>query len=411
MTSRAQTPSTFPLVALLTLAFAIFVNISVEMLPMGLLLPMSRDLGVGEGAIGLLVTVFAGAVVVTSTTLVHLTRRVPRHVLVITVLVVFGVVNLLTAAVPEYWMVVALRVVAGLAHGVFWTVVGAYAAYLVPKEELGRAVGITSAGGSLAFVLGLPLSTLLGQALGWRWSFAVFGIACLLGAVLVRRMLPAVDHLPAVATTETGSVALPQREPGRSAVGVAVAVSATAVVMLGQYAFYTYVTPYLVERVELPEVWLSPALLSYGLMGALAVAVVSVWLGRRPFAGAVGCMVVMAIVCVVLSATDVLSVAFAAVLLWGLAMGALPPLLQTRMLQASPTRMLQTSTAWYTTGFNVGIGGGALLGAVVYDAVGIEALPAVLLGAVVIGLVLVLADGARLARLRRAHVRADGVSE
>lgn len=402
MTTPRQTSSTFPLVALLTLAFAIFVNISVEMLPMGLLLPMSRDLGVGDGAIGLLVTVFAGAVVVTSTTLVHLTRRVPRHVLVVSVLVVFGVVNLLTAAAPEYWMVVALRIVAGLAHGVFWTVVGAYAAYLVPKEELGRAVGITSAGGSLAFVLGLPLSTLLGQALGWRWSFAVFGVACLAGALLVRRMLPAVNHLPDVATTETGSVALPQREPGRSAIGVAVAVSATAVVMLGQYAFYTYITPYLVERVELPEVWLSPALLSYGLMGALAVAVVSVWLGRKPFAGAVGCMVVMAVVCVVLSATDALSVAFAAVLLWGLAMGALPPLLQTRMLQASPTHMLQSSTAWYTTGFNLGIGGGALLGAVVYETAGIQALPAVLLGALVIGLVLVLADGARLARPRRA---------
>ncbi|QCR19950.1 MFS transporter [Agrococcus sp. SGAir0287] len=403
MTTPRETPATFPLVALLTLAFAIFVNISVEMLPMGLLLPMSRDLGVGEGAIGLLVTVFAGTVVLTSTVLVHLTRRIPRHVLVVTVLVVFGITCIATAAVPEYWMVVVLRVVAGLAHGVFWTVVGAYAAYLVPKEELGRAVGITSAGGSLAFVLGLPLSTLLGQALGWRWSFAVFGVACLVAAALVRRMLPAVQHLPAVATTETGSVALPQREPGRSAIGVAVAVSVTAVVMLGQYAFYTYVTPYMVERVGLPEIWLSPALLSYGLMGALAVAVVSVWLGRRPFGGAVGCMVVMVVVCVVLASTDVLPVAFAAILLWGLAMGALPPLLQTRMLQASPTHMLQTSTAWYTSGFNLGIGGGALLGALVYEGAGIEALPAVLLVALVVGLVLVLADGARLARVRRAH--------
>ncbi|GAA2173941.1 MFS transporter [Agrococcus versicolor] len=410
MTTQRATSSTFPLVALLTLAFAIFVNISVEMLPMGLLLPMSRDLGVGEGSIGLLVTVFAGTVVLTSTVLVRLTHRVPRHVLVVTVLVVFGITCILTALAPEYWMVVALRVVGGLAHGVFWTVVGAYAAYLVPKEELGRAVGITSAGGSLAFVLGLPLSTLLGQALGWRWSFAVFGVACLAGALLVRRMLPAVQHLPDLATTATGSVALPQREPGRSGVGVAAAVVATAVVMLGQYAFYTYITPYLVDQVGLPEVWLSPALLSYGLMGALAVAVVSVWLGRRPFAGAVGCMLVMVVVCIVLAATDTLSVAFAAVLLWGLAMGALPSLLQTRMLQASPTRMLQTSTAWYTTGFNVGIGGGALLGALVYEGIGIQALPAVLLAALVVGLVVVLADGARIARGRRGQVGAEDAS-
>ena len=47
-----------PMAALLTLSFTIFVNITVEMLPMGLMLPMSRDLEVGEETIGLLVTVF-----------------------------------------------------------------------------------------------------------------------------------------------------------------------------------------------------------------------------------------------------------------------------------------------------------------------------------------------------------------
>ncbi|MFP5251003.1 MAG: MFS transporter [Actinomycetes bacterium] len=388
-TARGETTGRFPLAALLVLALAIFVNISIEMLPMGLVLPMSRDLGVSESAIGLLVSVFAFTVVLSSTTLIRLTRRLPRHRLVIGVLLVFAAATAAGAVVPSYEWVVATRIVGGLAHGVFWTVVGAYAAYLVPKEQIGRAVAITSAGGSLAFVLGLPLSTLLGQAVGWRASFAVLGVACLVAAFAVWRVLPAVDHLADVATTETGSIAVPVADPDKSVRGIVVAVVSTTLAMTGQYAFYTFIAPFLVQHAGLPEAWLSPALLAYGLMGALAIVALTLWLGRRALAGVVLCMVLMLATMLVLVLSTALPLTIAAVLVWGLAMGALPPLLQTRVLHASTERLLQPAMAWYTTGFNTGIGGGALLGAIVYDAAGPGALPWVLFAAVAISLVLI----------------------
>lgn len=144
--------------ALLTLSFTIFVNITVEMLPMGLMLPMSRDLDVSPEVIGLLVTVFAFTVVLTSTVLIWLTRSISRKTLVVGVLVIFALSCIGVAVAPGFWTVVALRVVGGLAHGVFWAVVGSYAAYLVPRELLGRAVAIVNSGGSVAFVLGVPMS-------------------------------------------------------------------------------------------------------------------------------------------------------------------------------------------------------------------------------------------------------------
>ena len=60
---------------------------------------------------------------------------------------------LVSALSINYTMLVVSRIIGGIAHGVFWSVVGAYAAYLVPKEHLGRAVSIVLGGGSLAFVL------------------------------------------------------------------------------------------------------------------------------------------------------------------------------------------------------------------------------------------------------------------
>lgn len=400
-------PPRFPTLALVILATAIFTNISVEMLPMGLVLPMSRELGVTEGQIGLLVSAFAFIVVASSSLLVRVTQRIPRHVLVVIVLVLFGLTCLGTAIAPTYETVMLARVLGGLAHGVFWTVVGGYAAYLVPSEQLGRAVGITSAGGSLAFVLGLPLATALGQSIGWRATFAAFGVLCLVCAVLVWWRLPRVDHLRHLATTATGSVAVPVPGAKGTVSGIAVVIAATAISMTGQYALYTYIAPFLVQQARIPEVWLSPAIGAYGLMGALAVILMTVWLGRRPLVWLMVLLIATAGAMVLLATGTSVPVVFAAVLIWALAMGAVPPLLNTRLLQITPERLVQPTMAWYTAGFNFGIGFGALLGALLTDTVGVGVLPWTLAAGVTIAVVL-LAASARGGLSRRTSRRRSG---
>ena len=62
--------------------------------------------------------------------------------------------------------------------------------------------------------------------------------------------------------------------------------------------------------------------------------------------------------------------------MWGFAFGAIPPLLQTRLLQAADPAKRDAASALYTTAFNIGIGGGALVGGVLFDAFGVEVLPA-----------------------------------
>ncbi|OUD97789.1 Sugar efflux transporter [Clavibacter michiganensis subsp. michiganensis] len=212
----------FPWVGILTLAACVFLSVTSEMLPTGLLSEMSGDLGVEESRVGLLVSVFAVAVVVSSAPLAALTRRVPRHALLLAVLAVFATSNLLTALAPTFELVTATRVLGGLAHGLFWAVVGAYSAHLVPPALIGRAVALTVGGGSLAFVLGVPVGTAAGQAFGWRAAFAGIGVLTLLGIVLVWRFLPAVGRpsarrrstRPRVVASGSGSA-----WPGRASAG------------------------------------------------------------------------------------------------------------------------------------------------------------------------------------------------
>jgi len=413
---RAEEPPTgviplgqpFPWVGLIVLGAAVFLSITSEMMPVGLLPEMSSTLAVDPSQIGLLVSWFAFTVVATSTGLAHLTRRFPRHTLLVAVLVIFAISNVLTAIAPSYEFVVMSRVLGGMAHGIFWSVVGAYAGHLVPKEQIGRAVSITVSGGTLAFIFGVPVATMTGHLLGWRTTFVLLAVLMLVGAFLVWRFVPRVTH-------HAGRHPRPQkgapaseapkarRDPTTAAVALICAI--TALTMVGHYTFYTYVTPFLTGGLGVTVADVPAMLFAFGIAGAVGLLLVGTVFGPRPQLGlVVGLTAAAASVAVLavllLPGTAVtMPIAIAAFMLWGLAFGTLPPLLQTRMLHTASSRIRDTASAFYTTAFNAGIGGGALLGALLLDSVGMNVIPWVYVALLGLSLVLVVVTD-RLSRNR-----------
>ena len=383
---------------LIALAAAVFLSVTSEMLPTGLLPDMSRALGVTEGQVGLLVSWFAFTVVLTSTSLAHLTRRLPRHGLIVLVLLVLAISNVLTAIAPNYAFMVGGRIIGGMAHGLFWAVVGAYAAHLVPREQIGRAVAITVSGGTLAFVFGVPIATAAGHLLGWRLSFLALAALMLVGAVVVWRFLPPVSHYGARVTdaaaadpaAATGAaVAPPRRDPTMRAVMLLCTI--TGLTMVGHYTFYTYIAPFLIDEMGVDSAAVAPLLFAYGIAGAFGLVLSGTVFGPRPQLGLVIGIAVSALSVTVLAVfAATLPVAITAFVLWGLAFGMLPPLLQTRLLRTASLRIRDTASAIYTTAFNAGIGGGALLGAALLGSAGMQAVPLVYVGILVLAFVLVI---------------------
>lgn len=389
--ARVRAPR-LPWPALLLLAAGVFLSITIEMLPTGLLPEMSGGLGVAEPFIGLLVSIFAFTVVVTSTPLTALTSRMPRHGLLVAVLAVLGLTTLASAFVPEYWMLAAVRVVGGVAHGLFWAVVAAYASRLVPEHQIGRAVSVTLGGGTLALVAGVPATTVLGQAMGWRPVFAIVAVLTLLGALAVWRFLPPVG-------AEAGATAARFRR-GDAALGpVLLVCGVTAATMLGQYAVFTYVAPLITDVIGLQAGAVGPMLFVYGVTGAIGLVIAGSPLARRPTAAIVVAMAIAVVSLLVLGLAPGVVPSLVAFAVWGLAFGAVPPLLQTRLLQAAPARQRDAASALYTTAFNVGIGGGALVGAVLFERIGVQGLP--LLYAAVLAVVAVVLVGATTRRVRQ----------
>lgn len=408
--TTATTP--FPWVGLLSLSAAVFLSVTSEMLPTGLLPEMSESLGVTQSQVGLLVSWFAFTVVATSAPLAFLTRRLPRHGLMMVVLVVFAGSNLLTAVAPNYELLVASRVLGGMAHGLFWAVVGAYAAHLVPKEQIGRAVSVTIAGGTLAFILGVPLATAAGQVIGWQLSFVAIAVLMLVATALVWRFLPPVTHYAGktaeqepgdASPAEAGASGIPdrsRRDPTIAAVALICVI--TAITMVGHYTLYTYIAPFFTEQLGVDAAAVAPLLFAYGIAGAGGLVLSGTVFGPRPKLGLVIGLAVSALGVIVLAVyTSTAPVAIVAFLLWGVAFGSLPPLLQTRLLHTASPRIRDISSAFFTTSFNIGIGGGALLGSVLLDMVGLEVMPFVYVGILIVSLVLVLITD--LLRTRRAN--------
>jgi predicted MFS family arabinose efflux permease len=385
----------FPWVGLIALAATVFLSVSSEMIPTGLLPEMSRSLGVTPSQVGLLVTFFAFTVVVSSAPLTAATVKLPRHALMVGILLTLGLSNLLTALSPTYELVVASRVLGGLAHGLFWALVPAYAAHLVPKEQIARAVSITLGGGTLAFVLGVPLGTVLGQAIGWRWAFAAIAIAFGLGALAVLRWLPKVERETHAARTESE----PRRDPTVLPV-VAICVT-TAIVMIGHYALYTFIAPFVTDSIGIAPEYLSAALFIYGGAGAVGLILTGTVFARRTSLGLIAALATTALAVTVMAlSTSTLWLSGLALVVWGLAFGLIAPLLQTRMLQTASPRIRDTASAFYTTAFNAGIGGGALVGSLLLDWQGVSILPVADVALTLLGLVIILAT-IRLAKRRR----------
>lgn len=379
----AASPSvSFPWVGLSVVAGAVFVSVTSELLPTGLLPQMAAGLEVSQSQIGLLVAVFATMVVVSAVALTGVTQRLPRKALIVVVLVVFAAANFMVAVATSFEVVVAARVLGGLAQGLFWAVVGAYPGHLLPKEQLARGVAITSAGGSAAFVLGVPLGTALGVVVGWRLAFAVLGVVVLVLTVLVWRYLPSVEHRsPAdAATTDhraeppAGRRAWSLRNPSVALIGVVFVTVLT--LMAGHNTVYTYIVPLFTEVNGFPAEWVSGLLLVHGVAGVLGLILVATVWARHPRAGLIASV---SVVVVAVSALGAIpreqTMAIAALVLWGAAMSAPPALLQTKLLDRVEPRFRDIGAAIMTTGFNLGIATGAALGSGVLELAGLGPLP------------------------------------
>jgi DHA1 family inner membrane transport protein len=238
-----------------------FVMGCAEMLVVGMIDLIAIDLAVSVPAAGALVTANALGLAIGGPLLTFATIRLDRRVVLLGSTLVFTLANLVPALVADYPMFMTARVVVGAVQGLF--IAGAFvtATSIVPPERSGRAMAIVVSGFATSSAIGLPVGTLLGQAVGWRWSFAAVvavGVVVLAVAAVV---LPAVPSAPNDRATGQARAALAPR--------VLAVLGLTVLIFTAIQSALTYLVPFLNQVTGVSGPLVTAFLLAYGAATAI----------------------------------------------------------------------------------------------------------------------------------------------
>lgn len=382
--TAATTPGAAPadhdrrstLAGLLTLASASCLAVTTELLPVGLLPNISRSLSVSESSVGLLMTIYAALCAASAVPLTMGTTRLRRKPLLLATLLGYALSNALVAFAPVFAVMAAGRTIGGVTHGLFFSLLIGYAPRMLSRNQVGRALAVVSAGASTGIVLGVPLSTSLGYAFGWRWPFLVLTLLSILALAGMRVLLPDVghgSHTPPTVRTKTALVAV---------------TTSNTLTYLGQFTLFTYISLLLTDA-GLSTRFLGPALLLCGACGLAGLWYAGRGLDRNPRRTVI---VVLGVLVVALIAIDasmpVLVPLLLATAVWNAAFGGIPSVYQTAAIRthcATP----ELAGAWMNCTANIGIAGGSAVGAAMLQHGSLAYLPRMAAAFAASGLVLI----------------------
>ncbi|MCG9690461.1 MFS transporter [Vibrio sp. Isolate22] len=159
------------------LTLAAFAIGTAEFVIAGILPQIATSLSITEGQAGYLISAYALAIVIGGPILTIYLARFNKKMVLIGLMALFIIGNVLSALAPNYPLLLASRVIAGLVQGPFYGIGAVVATNLVSEKMAGRAVGQMFAGLTLANVLGVPAGTWISLQFGWHTTF--FTVAAL----------------------------------------------------------------------------------------------------------------------------------------------------------------------------------------------------------------------------------------
>jgi len=388
-------------VGIAVLGLATFFAITTELMPVGLLGTMSKDLGVTESTMGIVITVYATAVALLALPLTSLTARLPRKTVLVSTLVGYTVSNLMIALAPSFAIVCAGRVVGGIAHALFFSVASAYATRIVPPRLAGRAIAFVYSGSSLGFVIGVPLATGVGESIGWRPAVGAVAVCAAILAVV------ALAFLPGVRGTSSPHIGSPKAW-ARS--GLLAVVVADLLLFAGHYIVYTYIGPYAIDA-GLASGLVSGALLVLGGTGVIGLWLAGMFVDKAPRQTLIAAVATMAAAFVALpfvhgSLIGTMIVAG----VWMAANGTTGTLFMAAAIRTGGVSP-DIAGALVNGASNIGIAGGAAIGGQVLGLTGMQTMPfagaVVLLGS--LGVVVAARRGFPLRTTHQEHLSTSSI--
>ncbi len=341
-------------VSVCALTVGAFIFNTTEYIPIALLSDIGQSFDKPATEVGMMITVYAWIVALLSLPLMLMTKNIERRKLLLMLFALFALFHALSFFSWNFNILLVSRIGIALTHAVFWSITASLAVRLAPTGKTNQALGLLSTGTVLAMVLGIPLGRVIGQYFGWQLSFLLIGV-CAAGVMLVLA-----KNLPALPSQNTGSLSsLPTLFKRRN---LMLLYAMTVLIITAHFTAYSYIEPFVLQVGGFKAEQVTIVLSLYGLAGFAASYLFGKWFAKSQRLFMLGAVAV-----ILLSALLLLPFAsfpyavYALVFIWGVAIVIVSLGMVSKVLAfASDATDVANST--YSGLYNVGIGGGALLG-------------------------------------------------
>ena len=336
------------------LAFAGFVFNTTEFLPVALLSDIADSFHIPVEQAGLMITLYAWIVSLMSLPFMLMTAKLERRSLLIKLFIVFVASHVLSVLAWDFWVLLLSRIGIAFTHAIFWSITASLAVRVAPKDKKAQAIGLLAMGSALAMVLGLPLGRVIGQYFGWREAFAIIAVLAFTILILLYRFLP---HLESRNAGSLRSLPLLIKRP--LLLGL---YALTILIISAHFTAYSYIEPFMVRIGEMSDAAATAILLIFGLSGIIASLLFNRFYQRSPTVFLLTSMgILMLSLVLLLPLSESQFSMFLLAFIWGIGISGIGLSLQVRVLQLA-SDATDVAMAIYSGLYNVGIGGGALLG-------------------------------------------------
>lgn len=206
-----------------------------------------------------LVTAFTLAYGIGSPLCVALLPATGQRMGLLLALAVFALANAASALVDDFTLLLACRAVAGLGAGVYLATGIAAAVAVSPADQRGKAIALIMAGMASGTVLGVPLSLLLAEWLGWQAALWLVTLLATLAWLGLARRLPG---LPATAVQTLRSKCALLADTR-----VLTVLTVSLLAAVASLGMYTFIAPLLAEPAYGGVQGITPYLWTWGLGG------------------------------------------------------------------------------------------------------------------------------------------------